>query len=117
MLDFNLPLPPSYHRKGKTALLDDFKRAVSYLIGNSSIGDGEYELVLHFHANWYTKDGAILRKDLKNLVWHLEDAIAEAMGYDDCQHFRIVCDKRNDPNDTYVRVILRPLDGLPPEGC
>lgn len=116
MLDINLPLPPSYHRKDKTALLESFRSAVSYLLGASAAEEGIFELYLHFHAKWYTKDGEVLWKDLKNLVWHLEDAIAEALGYDDCRHFRVVCDKREDPNDSYVRVILRPLLELPSEG-
>ena len=66
-----------------------------------------YELVLDFFGPWFRPDGRRDHKmpDCKNLLWELEDLIADVLGYNDRQNDRVVLNK-HESHRTYCLVSL-----------
>lgn len=73
--------------------------------------DLELRFKLEVWADWRTATGRIKRKDLKNILWHVEDYVSAALDYDDSQHFEIVLLKRAKPEglDDYLVVNVAPV--------
>lgn len=114
MLD--VPLPPSHHHKNKQAKAAWREEARAALAGLQRPTSQTYELVLDMYGPWRNDAGKVdaRQPDCKNLLWELEDLVAEVVGYNDRLHFRVVVNKRQSsfPRCT---VWLRPC-GLYPEG-
>ena len=105
-----VPLPPSHHSKdkqAKAAWAREARAALSCLQKPTAI---TLELVLDFYAPWFGDDGKLVYKmpDCKNLLWELEDLVADALGYNDTRHWRVVLNKRQSSNPR-CEVWLRPL--------
>ena len=116
MIDARLILPPSHHAKARSGLRAEFTQQVQGALAGAWLPPhAELELLLHCHGRWRGKQGQILRRDLKNLLYVAEDTIFDFLRIDDSHNFRIVIDKREDA-DHYVRAIARELTILPPEG-
>ncbi len=110
-----IPLPPSHHHKNKQAKAAWRDTARVALVTLQRPTSRTYELVLDFYGPWQREDGTIDPKmpDCKNLLWELEDLIAEVLGYNDRANFRVVLNKiRSDfPRCT---VWLRPCPVISP---
>lgn len=115
-LDLRIPVLLSLHDR-RVELKRHLRDAVEIAVAGRKLSSANvYELFLHCHGPWYRPDGRPLRRDTDNIEKVTKDALFAALGLDDAHEFRCVRDKRVD-EDCYVRVILRPLRGLGPEGC
>ncbi len=82
-----VPFPPSHHHKKRWVKVA-WAEAVLSLVRSSFVapppGD-VYEFRLDIYGPWRRADGTLDPKmpDCKNLVWELEDIVAEALGYND----------------------------------
>lgn len=105
-----LPLPPSSHHKNAQAKAEWREQVIplirAILVLPASV---ELELVVHLYAPWY-RDGFDINPNLPDwdrLVTPLQDAIADAMGFNDRRVMRAVVDKY--PSDEqYCVVWLNP---------
>lgn len=73
---------------------------------------GPLELRLVFHGRYFHANGAMRQVDLSNRIKLLEDALASALHYDDCRHWRVVLEKAVSATER-VHLTLLPAPPLP----
>lgn len=93
--NFRLPFPPSHHYKNKAAHRAYAEAVLRLLEHEPRAFGGAKRLILEFHSDSWWRDGEVNRRapDLKNLVWELEDLIAEALGYNDAENHELIARK------------------------
>lgn len=103
-----LPLPPSIWRKDKKAR-EAWKLMTGPLIKRLRLPDGPVEIILDFYAPFLNSKGKPNARmpDTKNLVYPVEDWVAECLGYNDRRNFRLVA-TRHHSRQSRCTVQLRP---------
>lgn len=86
-----------------------FKKKIAELLKNQLPPVGIFCLEIHLKGSFHTKKGKVKKLDLSNRIKALEDAMCEALEYDDSLHFQIKCFKVPATADSTL-VCLFPLD-------
>lgn len=107
-MNVHIPLPPSHHHKNKQAR-EAWKQQAALALRRLPVPPGTIEILLDFYGPFLNAKGEPAHKqpDVKNLVWELEDFVADSLGYNDRRHFRIVATKHVS-RSSYCTVELRP---------
>lgn len=107
-----IPLGPSWNDAGKSERRKVLREACRLLFRDLRLNGGLlYSMLLEIHADWYTSEGKVLRRDLTNLLKIMEDEVTRALGLDDSHNFEIVVRKYQDTkNEGAAWVHLRALN-------
>lgn len=115
---WELPMPPSTNKLWSNVVIDGQSRRVltkvarAYIkdvtrrVAGTAPPDALFVLTIEPHDNFFTKAGAPRQADVTNRVKILEDAIAKALGYDDCRNWRVVLQKQHSTGRKMVRATL-----------
>lgn len=72
----------------------DFKSKMKLFITPYTVTSNDKIMInLHIHRNWYYKNKNMIKSDIQNLVKVMIDAVAERLGFDDCQVWSMTCNK------------------------
>lgn len=83
----------------------EIKQELKWVLRGKEIMKGlPKSLQLVFYDNWFTTKKTIKKKDISNLVKLIEDGIAEALGYDDSEHFYVIIEKKQGKEGFYFRI-------------
>ena len=114
----NLPIPPTINsayvnlnrsgfkgrcKSSKYILFDlAFRRSIFGTKRPQIPVDAKIELHLEFcfqSKNLYTKDNRIKRNDVSNRIKIIEDSLAAYFGFNDCQVFKVIAEKKSIPDN------------------
>lgn len=104
-LSTRVPMPPSIRNMNATEARKWLRSMILASLGSRDFEENEYAMRLNYYGNWHNKNRKIKTRDLANLLSHLSDDIAEALGIDDRCWFHIAMSKRSmDMDDEHVKV-------------
>lgn len=91
----DLPLPPSTHSKDKQAAKDWAEQVKQRLEGLQRPPGSSYEVIIDLWGPWRDENGKRDPKmpDIDRMIYKLLDLIAQAAGYNDRCHDRLVVNR------------------------
>jgi len=86
------------------------KKVRDYLVGNPgatlNFKDVKISVIVEIYENWFTKKGAVKKKDVANREKFLIDSVFNALGLDDCFIFEHVMRKMQSDEEKAVIMVL-----------